>query len=82
MRSATASAAARSPSATTTTLMHGAGISASEKPGRIDTASMPSASAARAASTARRIAPSALALRSVDVISGGCRHASTGRARP
>ncbi len=62
--------------------MQGAAISASEKPARIDTASMPSASAARAAATARCIAPSAVALRSVELSSGGRRQASTGRARP
>jgi microcystin degradation protein MlrC len=42
----------------------------------------PCASSCCAACTARCIAPSAVALRSVEVINGGWRHASTGRARP
>ena len=74
MRSAAAWAGAgSSASAVTTTLMQGASMSASEKPANTVAAGMPSASAARAASTARSIAPWSVVLRSVWPIMGnGC----------
>ena len=54
----------------TTTLMNGASMSASEKPANTVTAGMPSASAARAASTARSMAPCSVVLRRVWPIMG------------
>ncbi|KAG1433794.1 hypothetical protein G6F55_014657 [Rhizopus delemar] len=57
-------------------------MSARANPASTDTPSMPAASARRAASTASRMAPSAVALRNVWVINGRRRHAITGRGPP
>lgn len=58
-----------------TTLMHGASMSASEKPPNTDTAGRPERSSARAFSTASRMGPSSVVLRSVWLMSGRrCQH--------
>ncbi|MCY1312156.1 hypothetical protein D9M70_625510 [compost metagenome] len=82
MRSAVACARAGDCASTTITLMHGAVMSDSEKPARIDTASDSDSSAARAASMARCIAPVNEALRSVCAMSGSWRQRMCGWLRP
>ena len=82
MRSAVACARSGDCASTTTTLMHGASMSDSEKPAKIDTASDSDFSASRALSMARCIAPVNEALRSVCAMSGRPCQRVTGVLRP